>query len=104
MKDPNYGDYNDFFGEEDKAKKFLEDVFGPDDTNPCVIRNSGCKFTEKVLDYLFFEWMVDLINYSHDIQNNAMDLIDAMKASGQNMSNTASQIAMEILPIKDINI
>ncbi len=103
MNDPNYDDYDDFFGE-DKAKKFLEDVFGPDDTNPCVIRNPGCKFTEKVLDYLFFEWMVDLINYSHDIQSKAMDLIDAMKKSGQNVSNTAAQIAMEILPITDINI
>ena len=103
MNDPNYDDYDDFFGE-DKAKKFLDEVFGPDDTNPCVIRNPGCKFTEKVLDYLFFEWMVDLINYSHDIQSKAMDLIDAIKKSGQNVPNTAAQIAMEILPITDINI
>jgi hypothetical protein len=103
VNDPNYDDYDDFFGE-DKAKKFLDEVFGPDDTNPCVIRNPGCKFTEKVLDYLFFEWMVDLINYSHDIQSKAMDLIDAIKKSGQNVPNTAAQIAMEILPITDINI
>lgn len=101
MNDPNYDDFNDFY---DEVDSFLEDVFGPDDHNPCVIRNPGCKFTEKVLDYLFFEWMVDLTNYSEDIQNNAMDLIDAMKASQQNVPNTASQIAMEILPITDINI
>lgn len=95
----NYDDYNDFFGEEDKAKKFLEDVFGPEDTDPCVIRNPGCKFTEKVLDYLFYEWEVEVTHYPEEIQTTIMDVLDDMKASGQNVPNTASKIAMEIIPL-----
>lgn len=98
MNDPNYDDFNDFFGEE-KAKKFLEDVFGPEDTDPCVIRNPGCKFTEKVLDYLFYEWEVEVTQYPEEIQTTVMDLLDAMKASGQNVPNIASKIAMEIIPL-----
>jgi hypothetical protein len=96
MNDPNYDDHDDFFSE-DKAR-FLEDVFGPDDTNPRVIRNPGCKITEKVLEYIFREWEVDVIHYPHDIQNKAMDMIDLMKGKN-NIPNIASTIAMEILPI-----
>jgi hypothetical protein len=70
MNDPNYDDHDDFFS------GFLEKVFGPDDTNPCVIRNPGCKFTEKVLDYIFFEWEVEVTQYPHEVQNKAMDMID----------------------------
>ena len=92
MNDPNYDDHDDFFS------GFLEKVFGPDDTNPCVIRNPGCKFTEKVLDYIFFEWEVEVIQYPHEVQNKAMDMIEAMK-DNSNVPNTASKIAMEVLPL-----
>lgn len=82
----------------DPIDEFLEEVFGPDDDNPCVLRNPGCKFTENVIDYLFFEWEVDVIQYDHEIQNKAMDVIDSMKGS-DNAPNTAAKIAMEVLPI-----
>ena len=97
MNDPNYDDHDDFYGEDDKAR-FIEDIFGPDDTNPCVVRNPGCKFTEKVLDYIFSEWEVEVTQYSHDIQNKVMDMIDAVKGKN-NVPNTAAVIAMEILPL-----
>lgn len=97
---PNYDDHDDFHSEdEDRAKRFLEKVFGPEDTNPCVIRNTECKFTDKVLDYICHEWMVDVIHYSHEVQHKAMDMIDFMKAKGENVPNTASKIAMEVLPL-----
>jgi hypothetical protein len=92
MNDPNYDDHDDFFS------GFLEKVFGPDDTNPCVIRNPGCKFTEKVLDYIFWEWEVEVTQYNHEVQNKVMDMIDAMKGKN-NIPNTASKIAMEVLPL-----
>lgn len=92
MNDPNYDDHDDFFS------GFLEKVFGPDDTNPCVIRNPGCKFTEKVLDYIFFEWEVEVTQYNHEVQNKVMDMIDATKGKN-NIPNTASKIAMEVLPL-----
>jgi hypothetical protein len=92
MNDPNYDDHDDFFS------GFLEKVFGPDDTNPCVIRNPGCKFTEKVLDYIYFEWEVEVTQYPHEVQNKAMDMIDAMKGK-INVPNTAAKIAMEVLPL-----
>lgn len=82
----------------DPIDDFLEKVFGPDDDNPCVIRNPGCDFTEKVLDYIFFEWEVDVIHYDHKIQNKVMDMIESMKRK-ENVPNTASRIAMEVLPI-----
>lgn len=88
MNDPNYDDHDDFF----------RDLLGPDDTNPCVIRNPGCKFTEKVLDYIFWEWEVEVTQYPHDIQNKVMDMIDQMKGKN-NVPNTASVISMEILPL-----
>jgi len=92
MNDPNYDDHDDFFS------GFLEKVFGPDDTNPCVIRNPGCKFTEKVLDYIFWEWEVEVTQYPHSIQNKVMDMIDQMKGKN-NIPNTAAVISMEILPL-----
>lgn len=101
MNDPNYYDHDDFYGEQksDKMRDFLSKIFGPDDENPCVIRNTGCRFTEKVCDYIHREWEVDVIQYSHEIQNQIMDMIDAMKAEGQNIPNTAAKIAMEVLPL-----
>lgn len=83
----------------DPIDSFLEDVFGPDDDNPCVVRNPGCKFTEKVLDYIFFEWEVEMTQYDHGIQNKAMDMIDEAIKAGNNVPNTASRIAMEVLPL-----
>lgn len=78
---------------------FLEKIFGPEETDPCVIRNVGCNFTNKVLDYLFLEWEVDLCHYSHDIQNKAMDVLDKMKEEHQNVANVAGRIAMCVIPI-----
>lgn len=98
MNDPNYDDYDDFYGEDDKARRFLEEVFGPPDTNPCVIRNPGCRFTEKVLDYIFWEWEVEVTQYTHEVQNKVMDMIDAMKGNS-NIPNIAAKIAMEVLPL-----
>lgn len=85
--------------EEDRAKRFLDEVFGPEDDNPSVIRNVGCRFTDQVVDYLFQEWEVDLTHYPHHIQNKAMDVIDKMKNEGQNPVNAAGRIAMTVLPI-----
>jgi hypothetical protein len=78
---------------------FLREIFGEDDTNPCVIRNPGCKFTERVLDYIFLEWEVEVIQYPHEIQNKVMDAIDQAKEQGVNVPNTAAKISMEILPL-----
>jgi hypothetical protein len=96
MNDPNYDDYRDFH--DDGVNRFLDEAFGPDDTNPCVIRNPGCKFTEKVLDYIFWEWEVEVTQYPHEVQNKVMDMIDFMKGKN-NIPNTASKIAMEVLPL-----
>lgn len=103
MNDPNYDDHDDFYAklwkkQKKEARRFIEEVFGPDDTNPCVIRNPGCKFTEKVLDYLEWEWEVEAIHCPHEVQNKIMDMIDAMKGKN-NIPNTASKIAMEVVPI-----
>lgn len=99
MNDPNYDDYNDFYNE--KAYKFLDKIFGKEEeeTEPTALRNQGCKFTDKVIEYLYREWEVDLIQYSHEIQNKAIDMIDLMKEHGANVPNTAGKIAYEILPI-----
>lgn len=85
---PNYDDHDDFFAE----------IFGPPETDPCIIRNPGCKFTEKVLDYILYEWEVEVTQYSHEIQNKVMDMIDLMKGKN-NVPNAAATIAMEILPL-----
>ncbi len=93
MNDTNYDDHDDFYS------GFLEKALRRwKDTNPCVIRNPGCKFTEKVLDYIQFEWEVEVTHCSHEVQNKIMDVIDAMKGNN-NIPNTASKIAMEVIPI-----
>ena len=100
MNDPNYADYNYFHNEkEDKAERFLEEIFGKDEFEPAALRNRGCKFTDKVIDYLFWEWEVDIVHYSHDVQNKAIDLINFMKEKGANVPNTAGKIAYEIIPL-----
>lgn len=83
----------------DPIDDFLDKVFGDDDEqNPCVLRNPDCDFTEKVLEYIFFEWEADVIHYDHGIQNKVMDVIESMKGK-DNVPNTAAKIAMEVLPI-----
>jgi hypothetical protein len=96
MEDKMHEEYDE---DEYKAFKFLEGIFGPPSEEPAVIRNKGCKFTEKVIDYLFFEWELDVIHYSHDIQNKIMDMLDVMKERGESVPNTAARISMEVIPI-----
>jgi hypothetical protein len=79
---------------------FLREVFGEDnETNPCIIRNPGCRFSEMVLDYILLEWEVEPTQYPHTIQNKIMDAIDLAKKDGMNVPNTAAKISMEILPL-----
>lgn len=87
--------------EYEAASRFLEMVFGPqpEETDPAVLRNPDCKFTEKVLDYLYQEWEIDLVDYSHDVQNRAIDMVDMMRARGENIPNTAGKISMEVIPL-----
>lgn len=87
--------------EYEAASRFLEMVFGPqpDETDPAVLRNPGCKFTEKVVDYLYQEWEIDLVDYSHDVQNRAIDMVDMMRARGENIPNTAGKVSMEVIPL-----
>ena len=86
---------------EENARKFLEMIFGAqeEDSDPAVIRNQGCTFTEKVVDYLFLEWEIELIDYPHEIQDRAIDMVDMMKARGASVPGTAAKIAMEVIPI-----
>lgn len=84
--------------DDEKKRKFLESVFGPDSGEPAVYRNPGCKFTEKVLDYLWMEWELEITHYPNSIQNRAMDVIDRMKGK-DNVPNTAATISMEVLPL-----
>lgn len=94
---PNYDEWEDFYNE--KVDDFIKDIFGPDDPNPAIRRNTGCVFTDKVFDYLVFEWEVEITNYSHEIQNKAIDMINLMKSKNANVPNTASKIAY-FLPLK----
>lgn len=80
--------------------EFLKKIFGEDDeTNPCIIRNPGCRFTDAVLDYIKSEWEVEVTQYPHTIQNKVMDAIDLAKKDGMNVPNTAAKISMEVLPL-----
>lgn len=97
MNDPNYDDYNDFH--DDRAERFIEKVFGADDPNPAVKRNPGCKFTETVLDYLQWEWEIEILDYPHEIQDRAIDMIDMMTRRRSSVPSTAARIANEIIPI-----
>lgn len=86
--------------DEDEARRFLEMVFGPmGDGSPAVERNADCKFTERVLNYLFLEWEVELTDYHPDVQNRAIDVIDMMRARGSNVPTAAAKIAVEVLPL-----
>jgi hypothetical protein len=77
----------------------FEEIFGDyEESEPCVIRRTGCKFTEKVLDYLLYEWEVDVLHYPHEIQDKIMDVLD-ITAGKDNVPNVAAKIAMEVLPL-----
>lgn len=89
-------DWNEYFKKEDKIERLLRKVFEEPDDSP-VCRNSDCKFTDAVLDYLYFEWMIDLGKFNHEVQNQAMDLIEASKGKA-NVPNVAGQIAYKIIP------
>ena len=82
---------------EDRTDRFIKEVFeSANDKRPAVIRNQGCDFTEKVLCYLEDEWGIILCDLSINTQSVCMDILDAMKAKGQNISNTAGRIAKKI--------
>lgn len=51
-----------------------------------------------MIDYLFLEWEIDLVEYPHDIQDRAIDMIDLMKGKAS-VPNTSARISMEIIPI-----
>ena len=95
--DPNYDDHDDFFGHQDQTKRmkdFLRKVFG--EYNPSL---DVPKFTTAVFEYLLQEWEVEITDYPHDIQDRAVNVVDECQANGENVPNTASKIAMEVLPI-----
>lgn len=101
MNDPNYNDWADFYGEKiskneslDKFYKECMDSLG--EKRPAVIRNPGCKFTESVLDYLEFEWMVLLVNLPIELQSRSMDLIDVLKQLRCNVPNAAEKVVQLI--------
>lgn len=92
----NYDDYMDFYNyknnnKNDKYEKFLDELLGPEDENPSVVRNVGCRFTDNVLDYLASEWMVEIVYCSHDVQNKAIDLINELKGK-DSVPNVAAKI------------
>lgn len=78
---------------------FFKDFFGvEDDDNDPVLRNKGCRFTDNVLNYLLYEWEIEVMDYPDDIKNRVMDEIERGVKEG-NVPNTAAQIAMSIIPI-----
>lgn len=94
----DFSDKNYKNKKESKIERFLRDVFDDSKDEAPVCRNIDCEFTDKVIDYLAYEWQIDLANYSHDIQTKAMDLIDSLIGK-QNVPNTAARIAYEIVPL-----
>lgn len=79
MNDPNYNDYFDFYGEDDK---YLEknDIIDP--------------FEQLVYDYLESEWMVDI---DDELQQKTKKFIAEMKNNNQSVPNTAARIVFEII-------
>jgi hypothetical protein len=74
--DPNYDDWKDFYGEE-----------------------CECRFAESVLNYIRMEWEVSINQYPPEIQGKALVMIEKLREAGSNIPNTASKIAMEVLPL-----
>lgn len=70
---PNYDDLNDFFG----IDPALEDG---------------------VREYLRLEWILDLDDYPHHIQEKALQMISDLKGK-ESLSNIAGKIAMEVIPL-----
>ncbi len=68
------------------------------DNDPCVARRPGCKFTDRIMDYLLWEWEVNVMDYPHEIQERIMDMVDLM-AGKATVPAVAAKIAMEVLPI-----
>jgi hypothetical protein len=83
---------------DDEIERFLDKVFGPDDENPCVNRGQGCRKTDSILDYIHFEWQVDVIKLPHHVQDKVMDMIEELKGKDC-VSNIASKIAIELLQL-----
>ena len=81
----------------EKVRRFLKFVFAPPDTRPVVARNKECKFTNMVLDHLWREWGVDLIQYSNEVQDAAMDVIDLAIEEGLSVPNTSAKICLEMI-------
>lgn len=71
--DPNYDDLYDFFG-----------------IDPAL--------EEQVREYLTLEWILDLDDYPHNIQEKALQMISDLKGK-ENARNIAGKIAMEVIPI-----
>lgn len=55
-------------------------------------------FAEKVFNYIFWEWEVNILQYPEEIQCKAMNALDEMRGEG-NIPNAAAKIAMEVLPL-----
>lgn len=70
---PNYDDLNDFFG--------IDPVLD-----------------EAVRDYLRLEWILDLDDYPHHIQEKALQMISDLKGN-ESVCNIAGKIAMEVIPL-----
>jgi hypothetical protein len=75
-------------------ENFLEKILKKDaDDDAPFHRNKGCKFTEKVLDYLYFEWSIDVTKLSYGVQNFVMDIICYSRdISKDNINNTCGCI------------
>lgn len=71
--DPNYDDLYDFFGIDPNLE-------------------------EGVREYLRLEWILDLDDYPHHIQEKALQMISDLKGK-ESVSNIAGKIAMEVIPL-----
>lgn len=79
----NYDDWSAFFGEKVEKEFFKEE-------NPM--------FAEKVLDYLFLEFEIDIAYFDEELQSKVLHAIEEMR-NNENVPNCASRIAYEIVPI-----
>lgn len=92
-------DEEDYYSKlNDNYENFLEKILKRDaDDDAPFHRNKGCKFTEKVLDYLYFEWNIDVTKLSYGIQNFVMDIICYSRdVSKDNVNNTCSCIVQNL--------
>jgi len=89
------GKEDDMEHDDDKIERFLEAIFGPQDERPAVKRNPGCRFTEKVIEYLDREWSLDLIEAPVELQDQVIDMIDELKGK-ENVPNACAKIMESI--------